>query len=1048
MAEKYITLHNANETNFNTTGLMVLDPFIINPVITETINSNYTFEFEILGDAANAIRERMIINAPTRQGYEQFRVRIVEKDMNNYGTTYFYCTQLFYCDMEDNFIENLELSNLTGSAALSFMSDNTQYSHPFKFYSDISVTATSYVDHKNFVTALIGNDDESFVNVWGGELSVHGFDVKMNSSIGSDRGVRIEYRKNLTGLNAKIDYSSYYTRVMPVGANDLYLDEKYIDSPNIDSSHPIVRLVKFDYIKVKQNDDDDGYNTIEEAKAALKVAANKLFSEGKVDVPESTYEVEFEELSQFQEYQNYTALETVFIGDTVRVYHDGLNIEIATRCVETQYNPITDKYISIKLGTDIGTFSNNTQKDQNYIENKVESNSSNFQNKLDQAVQHLTDLINSGLYGHVIINQNEILIMDTTDINTAVEVWRYNINGIAYSSTGYNGPFIGLTKDGKMVINEATAYAFTAALINTGLLKSNNNVSWINMDNGTFSLASGQIAYDGGALTIKIGGSTDLNQKINGLDSSVGNLNSSVGNLNSALDNMNLTVTQTNKKWEAAFSTSNANNMFENSDALFGNNGAWISNGGGISVEPTGAPPFPKNETQWQTTFPNGAVYYKDIPLKANTDYIYEGYVFTNKKLTTGSGCPLNFWCWAGDTPKSDHSACDDLDYRQDLVVDRFAKVYVHFRTKNLTTGNIYGRFFVHSKETAGIAFKRMSLKESTIETEWSQHPNEVYTAYTTISAKGLDVKNGALSVTNNDGIVVWSADDKGNMVMRNGNFHVISSKGYDIASIDQNNWMKVQGIHIFGNGECMRNTGAGTRSLILESTDNNGTTHIDFNAANDSGDYGVRLIREGQNSRMLKCLCSALVITNTQSNSTSSIELRSNGGPSYIDFSHDASSDYATRIITYQGDSRLHVAGGLVVDSGTKSAMQTTEHYGNRLMYAVESCENFFEDTYKCELVNGECIVKMDPIFLECVNTKDYDYYLSLDEWDECEGLFAPKTNRTATQFLVKEKHNGTSNIEFSVTVRARRKDFEEIRLEKIENNYEMMTHNTKINI
>ena len=259
---------------------------------------------------------------------------------------------------------------------------------------------------------------------------------------------------------------------------------------------------------------------------------------------------------------------------------------------------------------------------------------------------------------------------------------------------------------------------------------------------------------------------------------------------------------------------------------------------------------------------------------------------------------------------------------------------------------------------------------------------------------------------------------------------------------------MKVQGIHIFGNGECMRNTGAGTRSLILESTDNDGTTHIDFNAANDSGDYGVRLIREGQNSRMLKCLCSALVITNTQSNSTSSIELRSNGGPSYIDFSHDASSDYATRIITYQGDSRLHVAGGLVVDSGTKSAMQTTEHYGNRLMYAVESCENFFEDTYECKLVNGECIVEMDPIFLECVNTKDYNYYLSLDEWDECEGLFAPKASRTPSNFLVKEKHNGTSNIEFSVTVRARRKDFEEIRLEQIENNYEMMTHNTKINI
>ena len=323
-------------------------------------------------------------------------------------------------------------------------------------------------------------------------------------------------------------------------------------------------------------------------------------------------------------------------------------------------------------------------------------------------------------------------------------------------------------------------------------------------------------------------------------------------------------------------------------------------------------------------------------------------------------------------------------------------------------------------------------MKKSTVETEWTQHPNEVYTSGVTITEKGLDVKNGNMTITNNTGTVVWSADKDGNMVMKNGKFIVADSNDVTIAKIDQNNWMNVQGLLVFGSGEAMQNVGSGARSLIIEST-NGGSTYIDFNCGTSGNVYDARIIREGT-SRHLMTLCSKFTIQSPTANSTQNIELRSNGGASFIDFSHDISSDYETRIITYQGDSKLHVVGGLIVDSGTKSAMQCTENYGNRLMYAVEACQNYFEDTYECQLINGECVVQMDGIFLECVNTKDYNYYLTIDEWDECEGLFAPKSLRSWDKFVVKEKHQGTSNIEFSVTVRARRKDYEELRLEEVE--------------
>ena len=507
MSKGHFILYNSNEKNFTSMGALVLDNYIMNTCIKETMNENYTFEFEMFNSVAHLVGPRMYIKAPTRKGDELFRVRIIEKDMNNYGATYFYCTQVFFCDMEDNFIENLELLNVTGYAALNSMDTSTQYPHKFTFYSDISKVNSTIILRKNFVSALIGDSEYSFVNTWGGELEVNKFSVKMMSKIGQDRGVRIRYRKNLTGLNAKTDYSTYCTRIMPIGYDDITIPEKYVDSEKIDPNHPIVRVVEFSNIKVKANEEDEeGFATIEEAENALREVARMLFTEGKVDEPESTYEIEFQELSSTIEYHDdYAVLENIFLGDTVEVYHEDLDISVSTRCVSYEYDPKTDRYISITLGNVISKFTSSSIKNQETIIDKIESNEKDYQGKLDDAVEKLTNMINTGLTGHVVITDNEIMIMDTTDKDTAVEVWRYNINGFGYSNTGYNGPFIGLTKDGKLLVTEATTNKFTAALINAGILQSVDGTSWFNLDSGTFSWANGAIAYDGTNLTIKVG---------------------------------------------------------------------------------------------------------------------------------------------------------------------------------------------------------------------------------------------------------------------------------------------------------------------------------------------------------------------------------------------------------------------------------------------------------------------------------------------------------------------------------------------------------------
>lgn len=500
-----ITLHSCKEKIFKGIGLAVLDNEIINPIVTESMNSIFSLEFEMLASSkkANMIEKGMIIEAPTPLGDELFRVRAIEKSVEDYDIVFFYCSQIFFCDMEDNFIEDTNIVGKTGYTALDQLQSNTVYPHDFNFHSDISTVNNSRVVRKNFVTAIIGNDNNSFINRWGGELQVNRFDVKMLSRRGKDRGVSILYRKNLLGLNSKIDYTTVYTRAMPEGADGLFLEEKYVDSPNIDHEHPIIRLVEFKDIKVKSNDAEEGYSTIEEARIALREAAEKLFTQKYVDQPEATYQIEFQELSQTEEYKNYTVLERVFLGDTVQVKHEDIGISVTARCLEYKYNPKTKEYISITLGNVVNSFTSETNKKQEDILDKVEGNKTEFQKKLEEAINHLTDLINSGLYGHVILTGNEILIMDTTDINTAREVWRYNINGFGYSSTGYNGPFIGLAKDGKLVIDEATAHKITAIMIKGGVLQALNNKSWIDLDDGTFNFAEKLICDKNGNISLE-----------------------------------------------------------------------------------------------------------------------------------------------------------------------------------------------------------------------------------------------------------------------------------------------------------------------------------------------------------------------------------------------------------------------------------------------------------------------------------------------------------------------------------------------------------------
>jgi len=100
--------------------------------------------------------------------------------------------------------------------------------------------------------------------------------------------------------------------------------------------------------------------------------------------------------------------------------------------------------------------------------------------------------------------------------------------------------------------------------------------------------------------------------------------------------------------------------------------------------------------------------------------------------------------------------------------------------------------------------------------------------------------------------------------------------------------------------------------------------------------------------------------------------------------------------------------------------------------LYAVQSPENWFEDTGSGQLHNGAALVALDPEYAQTVNT-GMQYHVFLTPNGDCKGLYV--SQKSPTSFEVRELGGGASSIAFDYRVVARRRGFENIRLGDLTN-------------
>lgn len=484
----YPILYERNEKGFTTNGIGKLSDAVFCEV-TEQRNGMYELEmrYPVSGVHFDEItEERILYSIHSDSKREQpFRIYKITKPLNGIVTVY--ARHISY-DLNHSTV--MPYSAGTCANALASIKTYTVGDQPFTFSTDKYVSAAFAVEKPSSIRSILGGNQGSILDIYDGEYEWDHWNVILRNQRGSDKNVYLRYGKNITELEKTTDLSESYAGIVPFWASQdtvVTLPEKAIYSDHV-SDFATVRTMPVDFTTEWQE---------APSVAQLRTRAQEYLTKNKGWEIDTNITVSFVELWQTEEYANIAPLERVELCDYVHVIHTELGVEALAEVVSVTYDVILERYSEMEIGNAKSGMGSKTA-DQAAAEAVEESKT-----HMQIAVEHATKLITGGLGGHVVINTNangqpnEILIMDTADKSTAVNVIRMNMNGIGFSKNGYNGPFTSAwTIDGHFVADFIDTGTLNANVIRTGVLRGSKGVNYWDLDSGELVASNGKFKLD------------------------------------------------------------------------------------------------------------------------------------------------------------------------------------------------------------------------------------------------------------------------------------------------------------------------------------------------------------------------------------------------------------------------------------------------------------------------------------------------------------------------------------------------------------------------
>jgi len=477
-------LYAKNETDFLHNGIGFLRD-TAKATVTEERNGSYelSLQYPITGQWYDKITEGCIIKAKANETSEPQLFRVYKSSKPLKGLVTYSAEHISY-DLNGIPTLGFSIKSATPQMAINRAIEEAGLPCPFSVISDISTLNSTAIPTPCSVRAILGGQEGSVLDVWGGEYEFDNFVIKLHEQRGADNGVLIEYGKNLKDLKQEANIADCYTHLMPYavyqedGEDDEEKQEVYVFLS--EKVLPLQKAENIGHSKAYIMDFSAEFGEDEKiTEAALREKATAYAAGAGLGTPKVSITVSFIQLWQTEEYKNIAPLERVKLCDTVTVHFSQLGVNASAKVIKTVYDSLAEKYESVELGDAKSTLADainaqNTAIEQ--IKDSIRKGQAKASEELKKAILNATNLITGHSGGYVVLNPaekpQEILILDAPTIEEAVKVWRWNSGGLGYSSTGYNGEFaLAMTMDGAIVADFITAGTLNGVLLQADSVK-------------------------------------------------------------------------------------------------------------------------------------------------------------------------------------------------------------------------------------------------------------------------------------------------------------------------------------------------------------------------------------------------------------------------------------------------------------------------------------------------------------------------------------------------------------------------------------------------
>ncbi|MEO1781005.1 hypothetical protein BAU18_000583 [Enterococcus diestrammenae] len=416
------------------------------PEINRVLNDKFSFygNYSLDGQNADLIKNGHFVKALTENGtWQYFEIFEPKKTLDSIS----FNGRFIGAMANRNFIDYSFTKTGNGTQIMSNLKNALAFPQKFRYLSDVPTIHQFTAKQVGPIDAIVGsnNGNQNLVGVTGGEFDVDNYDLKLVKQIGADNGYRIDFGVNLESIESDVSDQV---------VNALYLIGGVPDNDYDDDKEPIT----YKYLEIKGVTDKNRRigkreNSNCKTLADLKAWGQSLFDKDRIHEATATHKVNMVALEHTLEYQElYDQFARLHFGDVAHVYVDKLGMELKERMVEYVWFPTIGKYKSIVLGSNLSKYTSKTKTETDKLADKINNRTETLVTNIINATAWITG--NSG--GHVVFRPekgpSEILIMDTRDVASAKKVWRWNLNGLGYSSNGVNGPFgLAMTSKGEIV---------------------------------------------------------------------------------------------------------------------------------------------------------------------------------------------------------------------------------------------------------------------------------------------------------------------------------------------------------------------------------------------------------------------------------------------------------------------------------------------------------------------------------------------------------------------------------------------------------------------